>query len=297
MSDTSLNKVVQYGTAAERTAFTPAPAAGSKVLYLWYETDNAPDVYAWDGNSWELINASVAGGITQLTGDVTAGPGSGSQAATLANNSVVTAKILDANVTYAKIQDVSAASKLLGRGDSGAGDVQEITLDASLTMTGTTLAASGGGSSDWTAVITKGSDETVTNSSTLQDDDFLIFGVVAGRSYLIELLIKYIGNDNTFDLFWDVACSVGTMAGLVSHININQTDSLQEVHETLTASSSFSDRVAGLETTRNRFFKITCTLTFSATGNFSFRWACTTATAGKSVTVKQGSILRYLDLG
>ena len=31
-------------------------------------------------------------------------------------------------VTYAKIQNVSAASKLLGRGDSGSGDVQEITL-------------------------------------------------------------------------------------------------------------------------------------------------------------------------
>jgi hypothetical protein len=48
-------------------------------------------------------------------------------------------------VTYAKIQNVSAASKLLGRGDSGSGDVQEITLGTGLTMTGTTLAASGGG--------------------------------------------------------------------------------------------------------------------------------------------------------
>lgn len=48
-------------------------------------------------------------------------------------------------VTYAKMQDVSAASKLLGRGDSGSGDPQEITLGTGLTMTGTTLSASGGG--------------------------------------------------------------------------------------------------------------------------------------------------------
>ena len=48
-------------------------------------------------------------------------------------------------ITYAKIQNVSAASKLLGRGDSGSGDTQEITLGTGLTMTGTTLAASGGG--------------------------------------------------------------------------------------------------------------------------------------------------------
>lgn len=48
-------------------------------------------------------------------------------------------------VSYAKMQNVSAASKLLGRGDSGSGDVQEITLGSGLTMTGTTLSASGGG--------------------------------------------------------------------------------------------------------------------------------------------------------
>lgn len=48
-------------------------------------------------------------------------------------------------VTYAKMQNVSAASKLLGRGDSGSGDTQEITLGTGLTMSGTTLSASGGG--------------------------------------------------------------------------------------------------------------------------------------------------------
>jgi hypothetical protein len=48
-------------------------------------------------------------------------------------------------VTYAKMQNVSAASKLLGRGDSGSGDVEEITLGSGLTMTGTTLSSSGGG--------------------------------------------------------------------------------------------------------------------------------------------------------
>ena len=56
-------------------------------------------------------------GITQLTGDVTAGPGSGSQAATIAADSV----------TYAKMQNVSATDKVLGRSSVGAGDPEEIT--------------------------------------------------------------------------------------------------------------------------------------------------------------------------
>ena len=66
-----------------------------------------------------------------LTGDVT-GTGTGSFAATIANDSV----------TYAKIQNVSGASLLLGRGaGAGGGDVQEITLGTNLSMAGSTLNA------------------------------------------------------------------------------------------------------------------------------------------------------------
>jgi len=46
-------------------------------------------------------------------------------------------------VTYAKMQNVSAASILLGRGSaSGSGDVQEITIGNGLAMSGTTIQAS-----------------------------------------------------------------------------------------------------------------------------------------------------------
>lgn len=73
-----------------------------------------------------------------LTGDVT-GSGTGSFAATIANKAV----------TYAKIQDVSGASKLLGRGSlAGAGVTEEISIGSGLTLTGTTLSATGAGAGD-----------------------------------------------------------------------------------------------------------------------------------------------------
>jgi hypothetical protein len=49
---------------------------------------------------------------------------------TINANAVVTADIADSNVTYAKIQNVSATDRLLGRSTAGAGVVEEITCTA-----------------------------------------------------------------------------------------------------------------------------------------------------------------------
>lgn len=58
-------------------------------------------------------------------GDITIS--SGGTIWTVDNDAITTSKILDDNVTYAKIQNVSATDKLLGRVSSGAGDIEEIT--------------------------------------------------------------------------------------------------------------------------------------------------------------------------
>lgn len=61
-------------------------------------------------------------------------------ASLMAGNSIATASIINDNVTYAKIQNVSSASRLLGRGSTaGAGDVEEIFIGTGLSLVGTTL--------------------------------------------------------------------------------------------------------------------------------------------------------------
>ncbi len=97
-------------TAANWTSNNPVLEAGQ----IGYETDTLRFKFGNGSTAWN----SLAYGVGALA---------------------------DGDVTYAKIQDTTAGSVLLGRGSSGAGDVQEITLGAGLSMTGTELSTTGGG--------------------------------------------------------------------------------------------------------------------------------------------------------
>ncbi len=97
-------------TAANWTANNPVLEAGQ----IGYETDTRRFKFGNGSTAWNSLSYGVGA-------------------------------LADGDVTYAKIQDTNAGSVLLGRGSSGAGDVQEISLGSGLVMTGTELSATGGG--------------------------------------------------------------------------------------------------------------------------------------------------------
>lgn len=90
---------------------------------------------ATTGSAANLASGTIPDArMPDLTGDVTTSEGS------------VATTIAPGAVSYAKIQDVAAASRILGRGSlGGAGDVEELTIGTGLALVGTVLTGLGGG--------------------------------------------------------------------------------------------------------------------------------------------------------
>lgn len=191
---------LRKGTAAQWAAANPVLKVGEPgAEWDTYKLKIGDGTTAW--NSLAYVGGSGSG-ITQLTGDVTAGPGSGSQAATIANNAITSGKINDgavtntklgsASVTESKIDDGAvttskmpnaavtlakmadlAADRLIGRGNgSGTGVPQAISLGTGLSMSATTLNVTASGTGGGVPGIDPRSSIYVPFTSTGIDDEF-----------------------------------------------------------------------------------------------------------------------------
>jgi hypothetical protein len=81
---------------------------------------------------------SAVSGLKLLTNAVTGNH--------IVNGTVESIDIADGTIAFPKMQNASAESVLVGRGEgSGGGNLEEITIGSGLSMTGTTLSATGGG--------------------------------------------------------------------------------------------------------------------------------------------------------
>jgi len=130
---TAIANLISSAPGALDTLDELAAALGDDPNFATTVTNALAGKLAKASNLSDLVDASVARtnlGLAALAVLATVG----------------TSQIDNDAVTYAKIQNVSAASKLLGRGSSGgSGDAEEITLGTNLSMSGTTLNATGGG--------------------------------------------------------------------------------------------------------------------------------------------------------
>jgi hypothetical protein len=172
---------------ATATVTIQKDVSGTNYVLISYSVVSG-DTLMWSReDGWRLMSAASGGAIT-LLGDVT-GTGIGSVTTTIANDAV----------TYAKIQNVSAASKLLGRGSAGgAGDVEEITLGTGLTMTGTTLDATGGGGGI-SAIGTIDSQTKSANGAVISGTDLVMQTADATNPGLVSTSAQTFKGDKTVD--------------------------------------------------------------------------------------------------
>ena len=161
----SLGGVIQnpgtdYTVAASTLTFTTAPANGLSFfgLVLGQQVDT-------EGTADDSIGASQ-----------------------LQTNAVTTAKILDDNVTFAKIQNVSATDRILGRDSSGAGVIEEITPAALRTMINVADGATAGGGKVIAQYFTTTTAEFTSNSGSFQNAHTITFTPASATS---KFLIHY----------------------------------------------------------------------------------------------------------
>jgi hypothetical protein len=210
-------------TAANWTSNNPVLEAGQ----LGLETDTLKIKFGDGTTAWNSLSYASGGGSGLTDGD---------KGDITVSSSGATWTIDNGAVSYAKMQDVSAASKLIGRGSaSGSGDPQEITIGTNLTMSGTTLSAAGSisgstGSTDNAIIRADGTGGSTIQGSVPTIDDN---GKILADAFAFDTTPTTTGGTGV--IIWDStesAPSVGFNANVVgklgvdSHVQVyNQTGS------------------------------------------------------------------------
>lgn len=162
----------------------------------------ADEIALFDGVTGKLIKRASQTGFLKGTAGVIS-----------AQSQIALGSDVSGDLPFANFIQASAASKLAGRGDSGAGDYEEITLGTNLSMSGTTLNAAGGGSSPIT-VAHLASD--VPNSTSTAAKITGLDTALAPGTYAFQYFVRY----QCADVGTGIKCSVN-FTGTQTSFTIN----------------------------------------------------------------------------
>lgn len=201
---------------------------------------------------------------------------------------IATAQIADSAVTNAKLAGMTRGTVKVGNSSGVASDLALGTSGYYLKSDGTDAVWAAGATADsWTA-LRKSADESVTSSTTLQDDDHMTFTAANGTYYIFEFAIIYASpvGGGTPDLKLSIGES-GTTSGVweAAYVDTTGTATLAAVLTNQTTTIS-----AGTATTKNMLFGVGGHV--GAGGSFKVRWAQNTSN-GNATTLYTGSYLRY----
>jgi hypothetical protein len=145
--------------AAFAACTSPAGTEGEFIYSVDYKV-----LQFCDGTNWIGMFGGASGGGGSVT--------DGDKGDVSVSGSGATWTVDTESISYAKIQNVSAANKILGRATTGAGVVEEITLGSGLTLTGSTLSASGSSSGAAGYIQFSGGSGVFASSSTTAGQQF-----------------------------------------------------------------------------------------------------------------------------
>ena len=211
--------------------------------------------------------------MPNLTGDVTTVEGA--VATTIANDAV----------TYAKMQNVSATDRLLGRDTAGAGDVEELTLTSPLSFTG-----SGGiqWTNPWTTVVL-GSDFT-TDQATAQDTG-LKFTPAVSTTYEVEIHAGLRSGVAGIAPRPGVQWNTGNDDGWAL-LQFNDLGSVSFVQGNIAAAIAY-DPTGPTDATNTYPCTIKAIIVAGAGASGSFVFTLKSETAANAVSCRKGSMLKY----